>query len=71
MTSTREHLIYMAGQILRNFASRGEEAAVAATAEHLKSFWDPRMKRQAIAMLDDPDVELSGGVRSVFEMLRR
>lgn len=70
MTSTREHLIHMAGQILRNFASQGEDAAVAAAAEHLELFWDPRMKAQAIAMLDDPDVEISGDVRSLFEMLR-
>ncbi|HKT85737.1 MAG TPA: formate dehydrogenase subunit delta [Novosphingobium sp.] len=71
MPSTREHLIYMAGQILRNFGPRGETAAVAAAAEHLKLFWDRRMKAEAVAMLDDPDVELSGGVRSVFEKLRR
>lgn len=71
MTSTREHLIYMAGQILRNFAAGGDDAAVAAAAEHLRLYWDPRMKAQAIAMLDEPDVELPGGVRSVFEALRR
>ena len=36
-------LIYMADQIARNFAIQGEEAAAAATAQHIRDFWDPRM----------------------------
>ena len=36
-------LAYMANQIARNFAVQGEAAAIAATAEHIRSFWDPRM----------------------------
>lgn len=39
-----EHLTHMANQIARNFASLGEEAAIAATAEHFRLFWDPRMR---------------------------
>ena len=70
MTSMRDNLVYMAGQILRNFASRGEDGAVAATAEHLALFWDPRMKAQAIAMLGDAGTQLSPEVRTVFELLR-
>ena len=38
------HLTYMANQIARNFAVQGDEVAAAATAQHLKLFWDPRMK---------------------------
>ena len=38
------HLIYMANQIARNLAAQGEEAAIAATAQHIRDFWDPRMK---------------------------
>ena len=38
------HLTYMANQIARNFAAQGDEVAAAATAQHLKLFWDPRMK---------------------------
>jgi formate dehydrogenase subunit delta len=37
-------LAQMAEQIVRNFAVQGEEAAVAATAQHIRDFWDPRMK---------------------------
>ncbi len=39
-------LAYMADQIARNFAAMGEEEAVAATAAHIVSYWDPRMKAQ-------------------------
>ncbi len=34
----------MANQIAQAFAANGEEMAVAATAEHIWKFWDPRMK---------------------------
>ena len=39
-----KHLTYMVNQIAQNFAVQGDEAAAAATAQHLKLFWDPRMK---------------------------
>lgn len=47
-----ERLRYMAEQIARNFAAQGEEAAAAATAEHIRLYWDPRMKAAILA--DDP-----------------
>jgi formate dehydrogenase subunit delta len=40
-------LAYMANQISKFFASQGEGVAVRGTAEHIKKFWDPRM-REAI-----------------------
>ena len=39
-----QRLVYMANQIARNFAAQGEDAAVAATAQHIADYWDPRMK---------------------------
>jgi formate dehydrogenase subunit delta len=39
-------LVYMANQIGRAFHAEGEAAAIAATADHLRKFWDPRMRRQ-------------------------
>lgn len=71
MMSTDERLAYMAGQILRNFASDGQEAAIAATAEHLTLFWDPSMKKRALAMLDAPGATLADDVREVFTRLRK
>jgi formate dehydrogenase subunit delta len=42
-------LIYMANQIARNFAAQGEDAAITATAQHIRDFWDPRMKAAILA----------------------
>ena len=39
----------MADQIARNFAAQGEEEAVKATAQHIRDFWDPRMKAAILA----------------------
>ncbi len=43
-------LIYMANQIARNLAAQGEAAAIAATAQHIRDFWDPRMKAAIMAV---------------------
>ena len=47
MDLTRLH--YMIDQIARNFAAIGHDEAVAATADHIVKFWDPRMKAAIIA----------------------
>jgi formate dehydrogenase subunit delta len=44
-----ERLTYMANQIARNLAMQGELVAVQATYQHLKDFWDPRMKAAILA----------------------
>ncbi|MEZ5709257.1 MAG: formate dehydrogenase subunit delta [Blastomonas sp.] len=44
-----EKLVYMANQIARNFAVQGDDDAVRATADHIASFWDPRMRAMIIA----------------------
>ena len=53
MSDTGTRLVYMANQILRNFAVQGDDAAAVATAQHIVAFWDPRMKAQLLAMDDD------------------
>ena len=57
----------MANQIARNFAAQGEEAAIAATAQHLRDFWDPRMKA---AILADDRAALEPLAREAVERLR-
>lgn len=47
-----DKLIYMANQIARSFRTRGHDAAVAATAEHISNFWEPRMRTQLFSALD-------------------
>jgi formate dehydrogenase subunit delta len=61
-----ERLRYMADQIARNFAAQGEEAAIAATADHIRLFWDPRMKA---AILADDRTALTPLVAAAVERL--
>lgn len=63
-----ERLRYMADQIARNFAVRGEPAAIAATADHIRLYWDPRMKA---AILADDRAALSPVVAAAMERLSR
>ena len=44
-----ERLAYMANQIARNLAPQGEEAAIEGTAQHIRDYWDPRMKAAILA----------------------
>ena len=46
-----EKLVYMANQIGKFFAHRPEAQAVADTADHLKKYWEPRMRREIVAHL--------------------
>lgn len=49
-----EKHVYMANQIAQFFASQGrEEKAVAATADHIKSFWTPSMRAILTDRLDE------------------
>jgi len=54
MSNTLDHLIYMANQIGRNLARHHDAAG--ATADHIATFWDPRMKTQIFE-----HVERTGG----------
>lgn len=44
-----ERLNYMANQIARNFQVQGEEAAIVLTAQHIRDYWDPRMRDAVLA----------------------
>ena len=67
--STEERLIYMADQIARNLATLGGDRAVAAVADHLASFWDPRMKAQIIAIAQQQPQRLSEMAREAVALL--
>ena len=47
-----ERLVMMANQIAKAFAAQGEVRAVQKTAEHIKAFWDPRMRRKIDAHVE-------------------
>ena len=61
-----ERLRYMADQIGKNFEANGHDEAVAATAEHIRKFWDPRMKKQIFGSDLAP---LSNTAREAIEQL--
>jgi len=65
-----EHLVYMANQIGRNLEALGHDHAVAATADHIASFWDPRMKRLIFERLEAGDPALSDIARAAVTCLR-
>ncbi len=41
-------MVHMANQIALFFASYPHDEAVAGVTDHLKSFWEPRMRKQII-----------------------
>ncbi len=45
-----DDLIRMANQIAAFFAPYSEEEAVAGIADHIAKFWEPRMRRQLLAI---------------------
>ena len=44
-------LTHQANQIARFFEAQGEAAAIAGVEDHLRKFWDPRMRAEFIAHL--------------------
>ena len=48
---TTNRLVYMANQVAGFFGSYPEPEAIEGTFTHLRSFWDPRMRREIEAHL--------------------
>ena len=64
-----EKLAYMANQIGKFFAHQKRDQAVAAIADHLDKFWDPRMRSGILAHLDE--VQLDPLVREAVAVIAR
>lgn len=64
-----EKLVYMVNQIAKNLATQGEAAAAKATADHLKKFWDPRMRTRILAHLAAGGAGLEPAARAAIEHL--
>ncbi len=62
-----DKLAYMANQIGKFFMSQKREDGVASIADHLTRFWDPRMRKDLLAHLDE--VKLDPMVRKAMEQL--
>jgi len=67
-----EHMVEMANDISNFFASEPDRAAaIAGVANHLKRYWEPRMRKQIIAHLDDGGHGLSDLAREGVQALAR
>jgi formate dehydrogenase subunit delta len=65
-----DKLVYMANQIGKFFTSQGHDQAVAGTLDHIKKFWDPRMREAIVAHLDKGGSGLDANVRQAVEQLK-
>jgi formate dehydrogenase subunit delta len=66
-----DRLIYMANQIGKFFNSQGQDKAVPGIAEHIKKFWDPRMRSVILAHLDKGGEGLDPSVRDAIATLKK
>lgn len=69
--SNEDRLIYMANQIARNFGTLGHEQAARAVADHIASFWDPRMRATIFALHERGDARIGDIAGSAVVMLRK
>ena len=69
--SSPDRLIYMANQIGTFFRSQGADKAVPGIAEHIRKFWDPRMKSAILAHLDAGGDGLDPPVRDAIASLKK
>ncbi len=52
MHSTSDTLVRMANDIANFFRAQGEERAISGIANHVRLFWEPRMKKQIFEHID-------------------
>jgi formate dehydrogenase subunit delta len=67
---SHDKLVYMANQIGKFFASQGHDEAATGTADHIRKFWDPRMRAQIYAYLDAGGEGLDPPVRVAVQRLK-
>jgi len=68
---TDGRLIYMANQIGKFFQSQGHDKAVLGVADHIRKFWDPRMRKAIFAHLDAGGAGLDPNVREALTTLQK
>jgi formate dehydrogenase subunit delta len=65
-----DKLVRMANQIADFFRSQPEDSAVAGAADHMKSFWNPVMRRQIYAYLDAGGTGLDALALEAVKLMR-
>ena len=66
---SHDKLAYMANQIGKFFESQKTDTAVASIEEHLRRYWDPRMRRTIVANMRQGSIDLAPAVRQAVERL--
>jgi formate dehydrogenase subunit delta len=67
---TPEKLVRKANQIARFFAAQPRQDAVAGVLDHIRKFWDPRMRAQMLIFLDEGGgAELEPIARAALDQL--
>ena len=64
---SHDRLAYMANQIGKFFESQGHDKAVPGIAEHIRKFWDPRMRKALFSQLAEGHIQLDPLVRQAVE----
>ncbi len=70
VASGDDKLVYMANQIVRFFTSQKDRDPAEAVAEHLRLFWEPRMRRAILAHVDAGGKGLDPVAVAAVELLR-
>ena len=65
-----DKLIYMANQIAAALRLRPHDEAVSGVAEHISNFWEPRMRTQLFALLDEQPAKFDALVREARDRIR-
>lgn len=64
-----DKLLYMAKQIATFFGSQPGEDKAEKVAQHMRDFWEPRMRAEFLALAADPTREMPDLVRAAAERL--
>ena len=65
-----DRLIHMANQIGQFFQSQGHDKAVSGITDHIRKFWDPRMRAAIFAHLEAGGAGLDPNVRDAIASLK-
>lgn len=67
---TPDRLVYMANQIGKFFEVQRADEVVPGIADHIKKFWDPRMRKAIFAYIDEGGEGLDPRVREAILHLK-
>jgi len=65
-----DRLVYMANQIGKFFEAQRADEVVPGIANHIKKFWDPRMREAIFAYMDAGGEGIDRPVREALEKLK-